>query len=139
MEQRVREYIVELAKSLAGTPYVWGGDKPYDGLDCSGLVIFTFKVFDLLPDVGDWTAQGLSGMWERTTTLNIGDLIFYGENDHSISHVAIYIGNNNAISARGAGRNATRETSLKSGASVKPHTVQYRRDLRFFVDISKPL
>ena len=137
MDALLRQYIINLATKLIGTPYVWGGEKPYIGLDCSGYVIFILQVFEILSN-GDWTAAALSKIYERTKTPLPGDLAFYGSDDSHITHVAVVLNSKNAISAHGAGRNATRESSLKKGAGVGIHSIYYRNDFRFFGDISKP-
>lgn len=46
--------IIDLAKSYLGTPYVWGGENPESGFDCSGFVCYVFKSFGIdIPRTSD--------------------------------------------------------------------------------------
>ncbi len=91
-EARVSK-VVATAKSLLGTPYVWGGDAIADGgFDCSGFTQYTFK------SVG-YTINRISidqskqGQYVAKENLQAGDLVFYSlAGDGNISHVGIYIG-----------------------------------------------
>ena len=90
--------VVDTAKSLLGTPYVWGGDSITDGgFDCSGLVQYTFKSlgYNLNRISIDQSKQGQNVAKEN---LQAGDLVFYSlAGDGRVSHVGIYIGNGKMI------------------------------------------
>lgn len=85
--------VVSAAYSGIGSPYVWGGSTP-GGWDCSGFVNWAYQQSgQSLP------ARTASGLWASgTTTSNPqpGDLVI----EHGGSHVAIYIGNGQAIGAQ---------------------------------------
>ena len=81
------------AESQIGVPYVWGGESPGHGFDCSGLVQWA------------WSQAGFS--IPRTTegqypamrhvplsALQPGDLLFYFnlDGDHLVDHVVMYAG-----------------------------------------------
>lgn len=90
--------VVDTAKSLLGTPYVWGGDSITDGgFDCSGLVQYTFKSlgYNLNRISIDQSKQGQIVAKEN---LQPGDLVFYSlAGDGRVSHVGIYIGDGKMI------------------------------------------
>lgn len=76
-----------------GTPYVWGGDSPEEGFDCSGLTQYAYSVIGLsIPRTASeqWNAMQHITLEEAKP----GDLIFF-ENTYKegISHVGIYCGN----------------------------------------------
>ena len=90
--------IVDTAKQYLGVPYVWGGSSP-SGFDCSGLVQYVFKAHGIsLPRTTkeQWTV----GTAIPKSQLKVGDLVFFANTYTSgISHVGIYVGNNQFIHA----------------------------------------
>ncbi|HZD59124.1 MAG TPA: NlpC/P60 family protein, partial [Anaerolineae bacterium] len=71
-----------------GVPYVWGGEDPATGLDCSGLAKVVYKKFGIdLPHYSRSQAQ--LGIGIGYDELQSGDLVFFG---HPIHHVGIYLG-----------------------------------------------
>jgi cell wall-associated NlpC family hydrolase len=89
---------VEWALSQIGTPYVWGGEMPGVGFDCSGLVQAAYKVAGVtLPRVAqnqyDATTQLAS-----TSPLAPGDLVFFGLGPGDIQHVGLFVGTDNGES-----------------------------------------
>ena len=90
---------VDWALAQVGTPYVWGGETPGVGFDCSGLVQAAYKVAGItLPRVAqeqyDATAKLGPG-----DLLQPGDLIFFGGGPTDVTHVGIYIGNGQMVDA----------------------------------------
>ena len=81
--------VVETALYYLGVPYVWGGESPQVGFDCSGLVKYVFHLHGVeLPHYS--RAQAKLGMpVNRVEDLRPGDLVFFG---NPIHHVGIYIG-----------------------------------------------
>lgn len=90
--------IVDTAKQYLGVPYVWGGSTPR-GFDCSGLVQYVFKAHGIsLPRTTkeQWTV----GASISKSQLQIGDLVFFANTyTTGVSHVGIYVGNNQFIHA----------------------------------------
>lgn len=83
---------VEWALAQIGTPYVWGGETPGVGFDCSGLAQAAYAVAGIqLPRVAqdqyDGTPKVPSG-----SPLAPGDLVFFGGDPSSIDHVGLYVG-----------------------------------------------
>ena len=52
-------HATQVALSFLGLPYIWGGDDPVRGFDCSGFCIEVLKSVGMLPRQGDWPARGL--------------------------------------------------------------------------------
>jgi cell wall-associated NlpC family hydrolase len=104
---------VRNAEREIGVPYVWGGETPGAGFDCSGLVQWA------------WGQAGIS--IPRTTetqwpdmvhvsllALQPGDLLFYYnlDGDHAVDHVVMYVGSgpygaNTIIAAAHTGTNVS--------------------------------
>ena len=83
---------VEWALSQIGTPYVWGGESPGVGFDCSGLVQAAYKVAGVaLPRVAqdqyDATSKLAPGV-----PMAPGDLVFFGGGPSTIDHVGLFAG-----------------------------------------------
>ncbi|GAB3901400.1 NlpC/P60 family protein [Kibdelosporangium lantanae] len=88
-----------------GQPYVWGGDGPEEGgFDCSGLVKASYAAAGIgLPRTADSQFR-LGHHLESGTTLDPGDLVFYGNPVTKIHHVGLYIGNGRMIHAPDKGK-----------------------------------
>lgn len=90
-----RASVIEYAAQFLGTPYVYGGSTP-SGFDCSGFTSYVFKnTVGSIPRVAQ-------AQFDATTRVSMdellpGDLVFFGSSPSSISHVGIYVGNNQFI------------------------------------------
>ncbi|QIZ05659.1 LysM peptidoglycan-binding domain-containing protein [Priestia megaterium] len=89
------------AKKLIGVPYVWGGSTP-SGVDCSGFVYYAAKQAGM--DIGRYSAAGFYDRTYYVNTPKAGDIVFF-ENTYKkgISHLGIYLGNNQFIHANDSG------------------------------------
>ncbi len=129
-EQAVYDY----AMSMVGKPYLWGGDDPMGGLDCSGLVIELLKALGAAPEQ-DMTAQGLFKFFQDRSDFNkqtFGSLAFYGRDVQNISHVAFCLSNRLVVEAGGGGsRITTLSEAIKYNAYVRVRPITYRKDLVF--------
>lgn len=106
--QSSKENIISTAKKLMGIPYLWGGTST-KGLDCSGFtktVYFSNGV--VLPrDASQQVFVGeLINMEKDFSNLQPGDLLFFGFSGNAnrkerITHVAIYLGDDEFIHASG--------------------------------------
>jgi cell wall-associated NlpC family hydrolase len=96
-----REGIVSRAKRYLGINYIWGGTSP-KGFDCSGLVkrVFEMEGVDLPRDTDRQARMGREVPIERAEP---ADLLFFGESA-TVSHVAIYLGEESFIHSYGAVR-----------------------------------
>ena len=105
--QVLREKFVSEAKKYVGSPYVLGAVGP-DTFDCSGLVYYTAR--QSLNKQMPRTAKALYNFCrlvpDKEKDKEVGDLLFFKTNNTApITHVGIYIGNNQFISAISDGPN----------------------------------
>lgn len=114
--------LVENAKELLGVKYVWGGNTPQSGLDCSGLLYYIQKKAG--SEVGDMTASGYSKLGKKIPIgeQKVGDFLFFG---YPVTHCAIFIGNGYMIESRGGRKN----TADNPGIGVVKSLVSRRSDL----------
>jgi len=130
-----------VAFSLLNKPYIWGGDNPVEGLDCSGLVIEILKSMGVLPAQGDWTAQGL---YERFKDKEVneqhvreGCLVFWEGMDGTANHVEYVLTSELSICARGGGSTIrSLKDALKYGAysKIRPWKDRKGRSIKALVD-----
>jgi len=99
------EEVLLTALGLVGTPYVYGGNTPESGFDCSGLIGYVFRgaAGVALPRT---TVQmnAMSSPAVRREALQAGDLLFFATNGgRRVSHAAIYVGNQRFVHAPSSG------------------------------------
>lgn len=108
--------IVDIAKSLLGTIYVYGGTTPR-GFDCSGFTQYVYKMAGVsLPRTA--SEQSQVGVAVDKSQLMPGDLVFFQTVTNGISHVGIYMGNGNFIHASSGSSHKVTITSLSSSYYV---------------------
>ena len=95
-----RYEMVEYAKRFLGFPYVWGGESFVTGTDCSGFVMLLYRKFFGIDLAHYSPAQAELGKEIPISEMKPGDLVFY-DTMHlgRVSHVAMYIGNEQVIQA----------------------------------------
>jgi len=108
----IRRDLVLSAKKFIGVPYYWGGVSNNTGFDCSGLTMAVYKLNGLnLPRTT--SEQWNSGNPVDNKHLSEGDLVFFStKRNGKISHVGIYVGNNEFIHAPGEGKTIKVESLL---------------------------
>ncbi|NLB20942.1 MAG: hypothetical protein GX829_09025, partial [Clostridium sp.] len=88
--------ILEYAKTFLGLPYIWGGNSPDEGFDCSGLIKYVYANFGYqTPRVSYQQAE--FGREVSMDELQIGDILYFGNS--KVSHTAIYAGDNTMLHA----------------------------------------
>ena len=100
----LRDELVETARRYIGTPYLWGGDSPETGFDCSGFALAVYQLNGLdLPRTS--REQFDAGIPRDQDRLVKGDLVFFStRRGDPVSHVGIYAGEGRFIHAPGRGR-----------------------------------
>jgi hypothetical protein len=89
------DQLIPIAKKFIGVPYAWGGTQP-SGFDCSGYVTYVYDQLNMkLPRISRDMPK--AGVPVKRADLRIGDLVFFNTYGNDISHVGIYIGNNEFI------------------------------------------
>lgn len=87
--------VIATAEQQVGTPYQWGGTAP-GGFDCSGFVTY------VLSQHGVSVPRTSVDMFAELSKVNApkpGDLVFFSTYDSGASHVGIYLGDDQFISA----------------------------------------
>lgn len=94
--------LTDIAAGLEGTGYKWAGSSPDSGFDCSGFIYYTYKQAGK-----DMKRLSSAGYYDRAYYVNnpqAGDLVFFeGTYKPGISHMGIYLGNNQFIHAGSKG------------------------------------
>ncbi len=94
------ERIIQIAEKYLGKPYKWGATGPYS-FDCSGFTKYVFNQIGIqIPRVS--RDQAKAGRAVNRSDLQAGDLVFFdttGSMNNVITHVGIYMGNNQFIHA----------------------------------------
>ena len=92
--------LIDFAKSLLNTPYLWGGRSPL-GIDCSGFIQLCYRM------VGKFLPRDAYQQVEEGTNVNFietaepGDLAFFDNEEGNINHVALIIEPGTVIHASG--------------------------------------
>jgi len=95
--------LIEIAQGLVGTPYKYGGRSPGTGFDCSGFVYYTHhRIGFELPRTSQ--AQYRASTPIARTQLSPGDLVFFRISRNKISHVGIYLGDDEFVHAPSSGK-----------------------------------
>lgn len=101
----LRTTIISEAKQHLGLRYVWGGTSLSSGADCSGFVWGVYTKCGIstkklgLPRTS--SAMSQDGSKVSSSTIQPGDLVFYGNRRGKVDHVAMYIGNGKVIHESG--------------------------------------
>lgn len=101
-----RDRAIGEAKKHIGIPYVWGGNSPSQGFDCSGYTRWVYrKVGISIPRVANDQMRAM----KRTTNPKPGDLVFFLNGSGYAYHVGIYAGAGYMYAAPRKGLNVRKE------------------------------
>jgi cell wall-associated NlpC family hydrolase len=107
---------VAIAEQYLGVPYVWGGDDPTVGFDCSGLTRYVYGQLgiQLTHFAGAQIAEGTP---VDPSQLEPGDLVFFEPRFNGPGHVGIYVGGDSFVDAPHTG-DVVRISSLSAKAAT---------------------
>ena len=132
MENKI-SVLQEYAWKMIGKPYIWGGDDPILGFDCSGLVLELLKSVGMFPYHMDATAQGIYYNFEKTGKIGEavpGALVFYGKDLNSITHVSMIIEPGHVLEAGGGGsKTKTVQDAINQNAFIRIRPLGHRNDI----------
>lgn len=116
--QSLRNKMVNYGLRFVGNRYVWGGNDPHTGADCSGFVKYVYSHVAGITLPRTSREQARQGTPIKSSQMRPGDLIFYANGGGTVNHVAMYIGNGQIVHA----------ASRRSG--IKISTWNYRTPYR---------
>lgn len=133
------ELAFQHAMTFLGVPYVWGGNSPLMGLDCSGKSILIMQGAGLLPypwdgRVGDIYARLLLTGGKLVTKPQRGAFVFFGKSRTELTHIGFCV--NELIMIHAGGGDSTVTTvamAIKKQAFVKMQPIHYRKDVVEFI------
>jgi len=118
--------MIEYAMTFLGTPYVWGGNEPHTGWDCSGFVNEVLRAYKII-DKQDYSSQMLyekiSNFDGAKSQIKEGSVLFFGKSLDKISHVGIAINDWQYIESGGGDSRSVNKGFVR----IRP--INYRRDL----------
>jgi cell wall-associated NlpC family hydrolase len=97
----VRDPIAQLALSMVGVRYRYGGADPREGFDCSGLVYYAYT------SNGQAVPRTSRSQYDAAHKITLaqaseGDLLFFRDRT-KVSHVGIYLGEDRFVHAPSSG------------------------------------
>lgn len=99
-----REIIIRYSKNFINKKYKYGVQDPYYGFDCSAFTQYVYKQADInIPRTA--LEQYKKSKKIDKNELEPGDLVFFIIDSNAISHVGIFLGNNNFIHSPSSGKN----------------------------------
>lgn len=93
------EEVLATARRFLGVSYLWGGMTVH-GIDCSGFVSRVYHANGVeLPRDANQQFESPDAVPVERGALRPGDLLFFGEDAKTISHVGLYLGEGRFINA----------------------------------------
>jgi cell wall-associated NlpC family hydrolase len=99
----VARRVLDDADQFVGVPYVWGGNAPSPGFDCSGFTKFVFGRQGIgLPRTSREQARAGRAVALDFGEMIPGDILLFAEPGEAVSHVAIWVGSGTIIHSSSA-------------------------------------
>jgi len=130
------------ATRFIGTPYVWGGDDPMAGFDCSGLVVEVLQAVGRLAHGQDYSAHDLYTIFKpfQVDQGYPGCLVFWLNDQGKARHVEMMIDNDLLVGASGGGSSTqTLADAIRQNAFIKMRPLRYRGDNFKIIDPFKEM
>lgn len=114
--------LVGQARTLVGLRYVWGGERPASGLDCSGLVRYLFGRYGIeVPHRASLLANLGDPISRDTAAMRPGDLLYFGV-PRRVHHVGLYVGDGMMVHAANRNRGVVIDSVPATGdAGTRRH------------------
>lgn len=128
-QQFLRAAAVRYAWAFIGLPYIWGGDDPIRGFDCSGLINEVLQAVGLTPHGSDLTANGLMIRYAQHVVARgyAGCLVFWTNVQGLATHVELMVDEFTTIGASGGGSATTSpDAAAAQNAFIKVRPLGYR-------------
>lgn len=92
--------IINYALTFVGNKYVYGGNDPHTGVDCSGFTKYCLAHFGFtnVPRTANDQMHGSGGISIPLSAILPGDCLFFGSGNYA-SHVVFYMGNDKIVHA----------------------------------------
>lgn len=120
----LRTKVVNYGLQFVGNRYVWGGNDPHTGADCSGFVRYVLRNVAGVNLPRTSREQAKTGRAITSSEMRPGDLIFYANSRGVVNHVAMYIGNGQIVHA----------ASRRSGIKISTWNYRTPKTIRSFLD-----
>jgi len=101
------ENVIGTASKQIGTKYVWGGESPEKGFDCSGLVQHSMRAGANVKVPRTAAQQYKAAVKVANNKATRGDLVFFNTSGPGVSHVGIYLGQGKFLHAPRTGKRVT--------------------------------
>ena len=96
--------VLTTAESYLGERYLYGGETPGIGFDCSGFVQYVYGRHGLdLPRTSRQQAHAGRALPRSVASLQPGDLMLFSSKGGGVDHVAIYAGDNRILHSSAGG------------------------------------
>lgn len=118
--------------SCINTPYIWQGNNPLQGMDCSGYACWVLKSFGLVGRKEDFSAADLAKKFassgRKANQDEFGAMLFFGKKE--ITHVAFALGSGRMIESGGGDSSTTNQSlAAQRDAMVRRRMISARQDL----------
>jgi len=91
--------LLDTALRLQGVPYVWGGESPDQGFDCSGFVKYVLAQHQMPAPRTAAEQFVLMGVRVNRRDIRAGDLVFFSTIAPGASHVGLAISSTEFVHA----------------------------------------
>jgi len=126
-----KDVLFSYMMKMVGLPYIYGGDDPMTGFDCSGLVL-EFLWSQGIGPREDTTANGIMYRYRPNfiDKPEFGALAFYGGDPTKCTHVGICLNNHLMLEAGGGGSKTLNEhIAAAANAYVRIRPIYQRFDI----------
>lgn len=122
--------LLQYALNYRGVSYHRGGDNPDSGFDCSGFVGYVFDQVEGLVLPHSASAISQIGTRIKMSELQPGDLVFFHFMRNTVSHVGIYLGNDQFIHASSTRTGSVMVSSLNDSYWSKHFSLARHLDVQ---------